>query len=50
MNFEQLCSDPCIYKSKTGGDTFFIGVYVDDIALAGKNETRIKEVKEMLAS
>ena len=31
MNFEQLHSDPCIYKSKTGGDNFYIGVYVDDI-------------------
>ncbi len=50
MKFEQLKSDPCIYKSVAGGDTFFIGVYVDDIVLAGENEARIQEVKEMLAS
>ena len=50
MNFQQLHSNPCIYKSKTEGDKFFIGVYVDDIVLAGENETRIQEVKQMLAS
>ncbi len=50
MNFEQLHSDPCIYKSKTGGDNFYIGVYVDDIVLAGEYEARIQEVKQMLAS
>ena len=49
MNFEQLHSDPCIYKSKTEGDCFYIGVYVDDIVLAGRDETRIQEVKQMLA-
>ena len=49
MNFEQLHSDPCIYKSKTG-DNFYIGVYVDDMVLAGENSSRIQEVKQMLAS
>ena len=49
MNFEQLHSDPCIYKSKTEGDCFYIGVYVDDIVLAGRDEARIQEVKQMLA-
>ncbi len=49
MNFEQLQSDPCIYKYKTGGDNLFIEVYVDDnIILAGENETRIQEVKDLL--
>ena len=50
MNFEQLHSDPCIYKSKAEGDNFYIGVYVDDMVMAGENEDRIKEVKQMLAS
>ena len=49
MNFEQLHSDPCIYRSKTEGDCFYIGVYVDDIVLAGRDEARIQEVKQMLA-
>ena len=48
MNFEQF-SDPCIYRSKTEGDCFYIGVYVDDIVLAGRDEARIQEVKQMLA-
>ena len=34
MSFSQSVSDPCIYTD-TGIDLFFIGVYVDDIILAG---------------
>ena len=49
MNFEQLHLDPCIYRSKTEGDCFYIGVYVDDIVLAGRDEARIQEVKQILA-
>ena len=49
MNFEQLHSNPCIYRSKTEGDCFYIGVYVDDTVLAGRDEARIQEVKQMLA-
>ena len=50
MNFEQLHSDPCIYKSKTEANTFYIGVYVDDLVLAGKNEASLQEVKQMLGN
>lgn len=50
MNFEQLHSDPCIYKSKTEGDNSYLGVYVDDIVPVGESEARIAEVKQMLAS
>ena len=48
MGFIQSTSDPCIYVD-AGGDTFFIGVYVDDIVLAGRTYERITEVKETLS-
>ena len=39
MGFIQSTSDPCIYVD-AGGDTFFIGVYVGDIVLAGRTYER----------
>ena len=30
MEFVQADSDPCVYRA-SGGEAFFIGVYVDDI-------------------
>ena len=48
MGFVQSTSDPCLYID-TGGDVFFIGVYVDDIIVAGKNLERIRKVKETLS-
>ena len=49
MGFSQLKSDPCIYMS--GGESiFYIGVYVDDMVLAGKDKKRMKHVKEELSS
>ena len=47
MGFLQTASDPCIYRS-SGRETFLIGVYVDDIILAGKSERKMREVKEAL--
>ena len=35
--------NPCIYMD-AGGDVFYMGVYVDDIILAGRTDDRIKEV------
>ena len=39
MGFSQSKSDPCIYVSG-GDDTFYIGVYVDDMVLAGKTKPK----------
>ena len=48
MGFIPTASDPCIYMSSEG-EMFVIGVYVDDIVLAGKSDKRIEEVKKTLA-
>ena len=48
IGFAQATSDPCIYIAKSG-DPFIIGIYVDDILLAGKSDKRISEVKLALA-
>ena len=48
MDFCQSESDPCIHAD-AGGDMFFIGVYVDDIILVGKDEKRIEEIKYALS-
>ena len=48
LRFEQTKSDPCIYVS-TEGETFYLGVYVDDIVLAGTTEERIREIKNALS-
>ena len=50
MGFSQSKSDPCIYVSGGGKDTFYIGVYVDDMILAGKDETKMENVKKELSS
>ena len=50
MQFTQTASDPCIYCRKAGKDIMFIGVYVDDIILAAKNEKQLKQVKENLSN
>ena len=47
MGFIQLVSDPCIYTEAE--DMFFIGVYVDEIILAGYSDKKIREVKGALA-
>ena len=48
MGFVQSPSDPCIYTSSEG-ETCLVGVYVDDIVLAGQSLKRIEEVKKALS-
>ena len=49
MGFSQSKSDPCIYVSG-GEDPFYIGVYVDDLILAGNDKAKMKKIKEELSS
>ena len=49
MGFAQSTSDPYIYRSDEGGEIFYLGVYVDNIILAGCSEDRIKKVKAALS-
>ena len=49
INFCQSANDPCMYSS-SGGELFFIAVYVDDIILACKSKYNISEVKSLLMS
>ena len=49
IGFVQTVSDPCIYKA-VSGDSFIIGLYVDDILLAGKSKERMTEVKSVLSN
>ena len=48
MGFTQSKSEPCIYMSRK--DTIYIGVYVDDMILAGKDENKLKMIKEELSA
>ena len=48
MGFKQSSNDPCIY-TLSGGETFIIGVYVDDVILAGKDCKQMEEIKRKLA-
>ena len=45
MGFAQATSDPCIYITKSG-EPLIIGIYVDDILLAGKSDKRF-DVKDL---
>ena len=50
VGFKQTKSDPCIYLSTTGRDPFYIGVYVDDMMMAGKDEASLQKVKDELGT
>ena len=47
MKFVQTSGDPCIYVSQDGNA--IVGVYVDDLLIAGKNVKRIDEIKSGIA-
>ena len=40
IGFTQSNSNPCIYYRGTGGEIFYLGVYVDDIVLAAKTQAQ----------
>ena len=50
MGFTQAPGDPCLYvESDSEGEMFIVAVYVDDIILGGKSESKLMEVKKELS-
>lgn len=48
MGFTQTSTDPCVYYLCSGGESFFLGVYVDDILLAADSKLTLDKVKQEL--
>ena len=48
MGFVQSTSDPCVYKKDSGGDIFIIGVYVNEIVLAGRTDKEMRKSRLLL--
>ena len=44
FGFTECVSDPCMYILKRGKDMVMVGVYVDDILIAGNIRSLINEV------
>ena len=44
-----LTQSACIYYQKAGEVMMYIGVYVDDIILAGRTENQLQEIKRDLS-
>ena len=49
LGFVQLDADPCIYHL-TDDTSLYMGVYVDDIVIAGSDKTSIERVKKQLVA
>ena len=49
MGLVQTPSDPCIYVSDKDAHPFIVGVYVNDIVLAGPSDEKITEVKQNIS-
>ena len=47
LKFVRSANDPCVYVAPDG--EMIIGVYVDDIIVAGKTEKRVEEFKRALS-
>ena len=48
FGFTKCVSDPCIYFYKVENDMIIVGVYVDDILIAGNSRVLINEVKRYI--
>jgi hypothetical protein len=48
--FRRFNSDQCIYVRKSGRDVLYVGLYVDDLVIAGSNAKCINSFKEQLSA
>lgn len=49
LGFTETKYDPCLYVNRRNKNYMFIGVYVDDIIIASKDEEWIKQMKKNLS-
>ena len=49
MGFRQTNADPCLYMKIDGGPAY-VAVYVDDLVIAAKDPTLIKDIKDKFSS
>lgn len=47
--FTQSQADPCVFINRTNGDTTLLGLFVDDMIIAGEAE-RVRHIKDQLMS
>ena len=51
LNFTQCIDDKCVYLKKCSNNSIvYIGLYVDDIILAGNNMNDIKSIKSRISN
>lgn len=48
LGFKCSQNDPCLYVQKEDGNLVIIGLYVDDLLIAGSNKTTVSEIKNQL--
>ena len=50
MNFKPAAGDPCLYSlTEPGNEIFVVAVYVDDLILGGRSESKMSEIKRELS-
>jgi hypothetical protein len=48
QGFQQLKSDPCLYKCGEGDDAIYVAVYVDDVITAGRNDPVVDKFRTVM--
>ena len=49
LGFQQFGKDTCIYVYKANGEVYYLGLYVDDIILCGKENETMRRLKAALS-
>ena len=49
LKFTRSQNDPCLYTRVVNGETIYVGVFVDDMVIAGSSEAAVKQFKLEIA-